>query len=1262
MRRRWLNSQLGIRMTYDVLTPVLDCLQQEYVLVQAWKKTSNYIRYHNWYSDTLRLDWATANLREFIDEIRSSLVSPENWESHPIRVVPAPKSQQWRVSQNTKYWRPAKTYNEEVPLRPLAHVSLRDQVVATAIMLCVADRVETQQGDPSNSIRDPKRRGRIISYGNRLFCNDQINGRLYHRWGSTKLYRRYFEDYRSFVSRPALVAESIEREDKQRIFVVESDLSKFYDRVRPKHLHDALRTFQRQDSERQFFDFVEKVFDWGWHPDDNSYIDWYASIEQIDDFQRVGLPQGLVSAGFFANVVLLSFDNELRKLIGEEIMTGVRLEDACRYVDDFRFVVSTEFEAEECQESVEEWLKELLKAKTAGLELSENKTKAAEVGGSERPLVRQSSRMERIQSAISPGFDAIEGEAILDAIQGLMRSQQALSRAPLDSGWAFAPVPDVKEDTVARFSANRYRTAYRSIRPLLEEKNLTDVIHSPTSASEYTPGEAFLLSKQDLDMEAKAFAFGLIQRWVEDPSNVRLLRIGLDIWPDHEILRGILDLLRPLVSNINRQEHPRRVAWYCLAEVLRAGATETGLVEDEEQLPKDIDILKYRELLRDEATRLIKMSAGTIPWYLRQQALLFLAIFDPTAVPYAKLAEESEIVDYLKLFQFLQGESSSLSSTEFAILAVIARRAVSNPEKAARLTSWLLKADRKNEIAIRDPSFALELSQFDSRFYEDLSPRVQEDLSFQASSKGDLQTLTDIVFEGGPKGPLRNELALLQFASRFLEGLRKETAPNFAPITPNQVEVKLKSVSEADRVSRVKVCKSQINSEGSIYAPPEWCDENEIWRFQLGFLLRFILSGRPDFTISVRRESWKENGSVYRQVRSHWFQRIYGFYNGQEAFGDDWLPISDWMESLLLALLRWPGCLMPTGFEWVNISIDRAQERIDERIQFLSGKRGRATGTIMMPIIAEWPARDNHRYSLRACIVQTVVPNEINRADITFSNPEIRRSHQNHLSAALAAVRQMLKLRATHSKDNGFLDWLILPELAVHPQDVQRHLVPFARAHRTMILAGLTYEELFQKEPLVNSALWIIPKWSRDHGWQFQTRRQGKRFRAPNERAFSLQGFRPCQWLVGYRRSKSPHRPLWMTASVCYDATDLSLVADLRNESDVYAIPSFNKDVKTFDQMALALHYHMFQLVIVANNGLYGGSNAYWPLRHEFNKQQGEHNRQIFHLHGQPQASIAFFELSEEEIEDLLNRGNSENSHHTPLAFKAPPAGWKPSN
>ncbi|MCY4301279.1 MAG: hypothetical protein OXC68_06020, partial [Aestuariivita sp.] len=94
-------------------------------------------------------------------------------------------------------------------------------------------------------------------------------------------------------------------------------------------------------------------------------------------------------------------------------------------------------------------------------------------------------------------------------------------------------------------------------------------------------------------------------------------------------------------------------------------------------------------------------------------------------------------------------------------------------------------------------------------------------------------------------------------------------------------------------------------------------------------------------------------------------------------------------------------------------------------------------------------------------------------------------------------------------------------------------------------------------------------------------------------------------------------------------------------------------DVKTFDQMALALHYHMFQLIIVANNGQYGGSNAYWP-------RNGEYERQIFHMHGQPQVSISFLEI--DDIDGFLNRRDLTHTGNVSVGninrdWKWPPAG-----
>ncbi len=257
----------------------------------------------------------------------------------------------------------------------------------------------------------------------------------------------------------------------------------------------------------------------------------------------------------------------------------------------------------------------------------------------------------------------------------------------------------------------------------------------------------------------------------------------------------------------------------------------------------------------------------------------------------------------------------------------------------------------------------------------------------------------------------------------------------------------------------------------------------------------------------------------------------------------------------------------------------------------------------------------------------------------------------------------MLDLRETHHARDGRLDLLILPELSVHPRDVRTHLLPFARSHKTIILAGLTYETIVIGQPAVNSAIWIIPVWSPAHGLQVLTRRQGKKYLAPMETELNaagkvIQGFRPCQWLVGYNWSNNASdKPLAMTASICYDATDLRLAADMRKRSDVFVIPALNKDVTTFDQMALALHYHMFQMVIVANNGLFGGSNAYVPFKKPY-------KRQLFHLHGQPQASVAFLEIDNirgfiQERQAALGVSGVSPLSDDEIAWKSPPAGMK---
>jgi hypothetical protein len=301
---------------------------------------------------------------------------------------------------------------------------------------------------------------------------------------------------------------------------------------------------------------------------------------------------------------------------------------------------------------------------------------------------------------------------------------------------------------------------------------------------------------------------------------------------------------------------------------------------------------------------------------------------------------------------------------------------------------------------------------------------------------------------------------------------------------------------------------------------------------------------------------------------------------------------------------------------------------------------------------------------LRVGLIQSVFP----YADIfkqypndpELNSPNIRKKHKRHIATLMEGVTQMLQVRETHDdvpnqREQAVIDLLIFPELAIHPDDVETLLVPFVRKHRCIVLAGLVYhsQQLGENSQLINSALWIIPDLSASKGLQIKKIEQGKNFLTNEEKKLNPKpvSFRPAQWIISYDWSPQQRRPLYFSGSICYDSTDIKLNADLRSRTDLLAICALNKDVGTFDRLSESNHYQMFQGLIVANNGKYGGSNCYMP----FGKPE---KRQVLHLHGQPQAQIAFIEIDPEKI---INRHlKKEHKNQKPTGeWKTPPAGWE---
>ena len=142
-----------------------------------------------------------------------------------------------------------------------------------------------------------------------------------------------------------------------------------------------------------------------------------------------------------------------------------------------------------------------------------------------------------------------------------------------------------------------------------------------------------------------------------------------------------------------------------------------------------------------------------------------------------------------------------------------------------------------------------------------------------------------------------------------------------------------------------------------------------------------------------------------------------------------------------------------------------------------------------------------------------------------------------------------------------------------------------------------------------------------------------------------VKSWRPYQLLVELIHPAFPNEQGFrLTGSICFDATDIKMSADLKNKSDAYLVVALNKDVNTFDSMVDALYYHMYQHVVLVNTGEFGGSVAKAPYNFHYDKL-------VTHVHGKNQVSISSFDMN---MFDFLDFGKSYKSGKE---IKSKPAG-----
>lgn len=250
----------------------------------------------------------------------------------------------------------------------------------------------------------------------------------------------------------------------------------------------------------------------------------------------------------------------------------------------------------------------------------------------------------------------------------------------------------------------------------------------------------------------------------------------------------------------------------------------------------------------------------------------------------------------------------------------------------------------------------------------------------------------------------------------------------------------------------------------------------------------------------------------------------------------------------------------------------------------------------------------------RIVTVQQLLPSEadFSLSAPTLDNPKIKSLHREHLLDVCQLTLKTLeaKLRVDKDDPNPKADLIVFPEVSVHLDD-QRIVQSVADKTQAITFAGVVFTD--HKGKLINFAHWFIPDY-RDSGRQQIIRDQGEAYMTQNEEKLGITSFRPCQHLIVLEGH--PEGPFRLTGAICYDATDIKLAADLRGNTDLFVIAAHNKDVTTFDNMAAALKYHMYQHVVISNIGEFGGSTIQAPYKEPYDKL-------IAHSHGVNQISIS---------------------------------------
>ncbi len=1266
---------------YKELQPTEDYLTNKIVLAQAWKKAHQYIRSTNWYADTFELDRSAIDLDSllviWIDELLQ-----DDFDFLPLRIVPAPKSEQWHFEQinqaesvfNEGYkfsenyfegfshtWVPILNNDEVIkPLRPLAHVGIRDQTLMMALMMCVANKIETLQGATTTDMAEVHAKG-VVSYGNRLFCQFDEDEEASFTWGNATSYSKYFSDYQYFLRRPAYFGlEALKLKTKnETIYEIHLDIEKFYDRIKRTALTDKLWDLCDVDNDPIFEKLLVAFDEWSWEKGSSNVYD---SVCKSDDEPiPQGVPQGLVAGGFLANVYLLDFDKEMHGLISKEIKEDFHLVDYCRYVDDMRLVIIAN--NSENIKSVTDAINTVIgeKLNKIGLSLNKDKTLVERF----RPKTGGvSQKLRDIQSKVSGPLSVGEIDEQLGHLEGLIGLADSLRKTNVDKdntnplAKIDGPNNDVREDTLLRFSANK-------ICALLKQKR-------SLYAQEVDENNDAISGSWDYLQERMARKF--IACWSEDPSLVLMLKKGLELFPDKRLLEPVLQQL--LIVSKRKSEKQNRVAEYCLGEIFRHSAIDIH-TKDDWAFPAHADVYGYFELLLNYA---IDIAADE---NVKNKNIIDQARFLCLVRNESPLDIDTSEVSFNTITKLVKGYrniSSKIKVTDLVTDVLLAYQLAADKTQVVKSVSHLIKKAssnhslKKETLRFSDVTVFLEKTAVESpEFFSALVVYAKSSKFDWLSHYSELVSKTGILDKAiiGDITKLKKPVSLLGLIKRTDNPFAHENAVlaltlailNKGSYEPD-TDLDASNLSAFTKIVDIANCKIECNDwskiqsldvgfsikveyveEDHLFPVPKWVNKKHIELYHIGIFIRSCLLGSLDWSAM---NASIINHSRYTGLKTSLLKRQLGMMHSPEAINGENSPMTGWLSSLIFHLLQWPGSSLHSGgyiwpTDWnMRSVVNLILQRIELQKEIFCQQSG--IPAYIEKVNLDW---DVDKKDLKVVMVQSLLPNKSDFIDYGFllNDPKYRARHRRHVAAVSELI--LHKVYSHNSTDDlnykqTKVDLIIWPELAVNDDDIDI-LKSLADKTGAMIFTGITFKSQNGIKGPNNLAKWIIPS-KHSTGLQYITRYQGKQYLTADEIKHAYP-WRPYQLLIELvHPAFLSDRGFILTGSICYDATDIKISADLKGKSNAYLIPSLNKDVSTFDSMVDALYYHMYQHVVLVNTGEFGGSVAKAPYKVRYDKL-------ITHVHGVNQVSISTFEMN---MFDFRNLGNSLKSGKE---LKTKPAG-----